>query len=117
MPCRRRAWDTRPGRGGRHRSQAALVPPRGSAGPHQLARPNWEYAKASAGARAGRGSHIVNTVASPVIGALTAVMIIGAVRGLPNKEEREAAEGAALPGSSAHAAGRPLTGPAWRGLT
>jgi aquaporin Z len=36
-------------------------------------------------------------VAGPVIGAVIAVMIIGAVRGLPDKEEREAAEGGALP--------------------
>jgi aquaporin Z len=36
-------------------------------------------------------------VAGPVIGAAIAVMIIGAVRGLPDKEEREAAEGGALP--------------------
>ena len=32
-----------------------------------------------------------------LIGAAIAVMIIGAVRGLPNKEEREAAEGGDLP--------------------
>jgi aquaporin Z len=36
-------------------------------------------------------------VAGPVIGAAIAVMIIGLVRGLPDKEEREAAEGGALP--------------------
>jgi aquaporin Z len=36
-------------------------------------------------------------IAGPVIGALVAVAIIGAVRGLPNKEEREAAQGGALP--------------------
>jgi aquaporin Z len=36
-------------------------------------------------------------IAGPVIGAAVAVMIIGAVRGLPDKEEREAAEGGALP--------------------
>ena len=36
-------------------------------------------------------------VAGPVIGAAIAVAIIQAVRGLPNKEEREAAEGGALP--------------------
>jgi len=36
-------------------------------------------------------------VAGPVAGAAIAVMIIGAVRGLPNKDEREAAEGGALP--------------------
>jgi aquaporin Z len=33
----------------------------------------------------------------PVIGAAIAVMIIGLVRGLPDKDEREAAEGGALP--------------------
>jgi hypothetical protein len=32
-----------------------------------------------------------------VIGAAIAVAIIGAVRGLPDKEEREAAQGGALP--------------------
>jgi aquaporin Z len=36
-------------------------------------------------------------VAGPVLGAAIAVMIIGAVRGLPSKDEREAAEGGALP--------------------
>ena len=36
-------------------------------------------------------------IAGPVIGAAIAVMIINAVRGLPNKDEREAAEGGALP--------------------
>jgi aquaporin Z len=36
-------------------------------------------------------------VAGPVIGAAVAVMIIGLVRGLPDKEEREAAEGGDLP--------------------
>jgi aquaporin Z len=36
-------------------------------------------------------------VAGPVIGAAIAVAIIGAVRGLPRKEEREAAEGGGLP--------------------
>ena len=36
-------------------------------------------------------------VAGPVIGAAIAVMVIGLVRGLPDKEEREAAEGGALP--------------------
>jgi aquaporin Z len=36
-------------------------------------------------------------VAGPVIGAAIAVAIIGAVRGLPRKEEREAAEGGDLP--------------------
>lgn len=36
-------------------------------------------------------------VAGPVIGAAIAVAIIGMVRGLPVKEEREAAEGGALP--------------------
>ena len=36
-------------------------------------------------------------IAGPVIGATIAVMIIQAVRGLPDKEERAAAEGGALP--------------------
>jgi aquaporin Z len=36
-------------------------------------------------------------IAGPVIGAAIAVMIIGLVRGLPDKEEREAAEGGDLP--------------------
>jgi len=36
-------------------------------------------------------------IAGPVIGAAIAVIVIGVVRGLPNKEEREAAEGGALP--------------------
>ena len=36
-------------------------------------------------------------IAGPVIGAAIAVMIIGAVRGLPDKEERDAAQGGALP--------------------
>src|SRR6266566_883391 len=36
-------------------------------------------------------------IAGPVIGAAIAVLIIGLVRGLPDKEEREAAEGGALP--------------------
>ena len=36
-------------------------------------------------------------VAGPVIGAAIAVMIIGLVRGLPDKEERAAAEGGDLP--------------------
>ncbi len=35
-------------------------------------------------------------IAGPVIGAAIAVAIIGAVRGLPDKEEREAAQGGAL---------------------
>jgi len=39
----------------------------------------------------------------PVIGATIAVAIIGAVRGLPDKEEREAAQGGALPMSGAPA--------------
>jgi aquaporin Z len=34
---------------------------------------------------------------APLIGAAIAVMLIGLVRGLPDKEEREAAEGGALP--------------------
>jgi hypothetical protein len=33
----------------------------------------------------------------PVAGALIAVMLIGLVRGTPDNEEREAAEGGALP--------------------
>ena len=36
-------------------------------------------------------------IAGPLIGALIAVMIIGMVRGLPNKDERDAAQGGALP--------------------
>jgi aquaporin Z len=36
-------------------------------------------------------------IVGPVIGAAIAVIIIGLVRGLPNKEERAAAEGDALP--------------------
>ncbi|HTS95711.1 MAG TPA: aquaporin [Streptosporangiaceae bacterium] len=36
-------------------------------------------------------------IAGPIIGAAIAVMIINAVRGLPDKDEREAAEGGALP--------------------
>ena len=36
-------------------------------------------------------------IAGPVIGAGIAVMIIGLARGLPDKDEREAAEGGALP--------------------
>jgi len=36
-------------------------------------------------------------IAGPVLGAAIAVAIITAVRGLPNKEEREAAQGGALP--------------------
>jgi aquaporin Z len=36
-------------------------------------------------------------VAGPLLGAAIGVMIIGLVRGLPDKEEREAAEGGALP--------------------
>ena len=36
-------------------------------------------------------------IAGPVIGAAIAVAIIGMVRGLPDKEEREAAQGGALP--------------------
>ena len=41
------------------------------------------------------------TIAGPVIGAAIAVMIIGTVRGLPNKEERDAAQGGALPVTAA----------------
>jgi len=36
-------------------------------------------------------------IAGPLIGAGIAVMIIGLVRGLPNKDERDAAQGGALP--------------------
>jgi aquaporin Z len=36
-------------------------------------------------------------IAGPVIGAAVAVMIIGLVRGLPNKDEIDAAQGGALP--------------------
>jgi len=36
-------------------------------------------------------------VLGPVIGATIAVIVIGAVRGLPDKQEREAAQGGALP--------------------
>ncbi len=36
-------------------------------------------------------------ILGPVVGALIAVAIIGAVRGLPDKQEREAAQGGALP--------------------
>jgi len=43
-------------------------------------------------------------IAGPVIGAAIAVMIIGAVRGLPDKEERDAAQGGALPVTAAPAA-------------
>jgi aquaporin Z len=42
-------------------------------------------------------------ILGPVIGAAIAVMIIGAVRGLPDKEERDAAQGGALPVTSAPA--------------
>ena len=49
-------------------------------------------------------------VAGPSDEALTAMMIIGVVRGLPDKEEREAAEGAALPVSSAQALGTATDG-------
>ena len=38
-----------------------------------------------------------------MIGAAIAVTIIGAVRGLPDKEEREAAQGGALPVTAAPA--------------
>jgi aquaporin Z len=44
-------------------------------------------------------------VLGPVIGAAIAVMIIGLVRGLPDKEERAAAEGGALPMSQPDGAG------------
>ena len=36
-------------------------------------------------------------VVGPVVGASIAVLLIGLVRGLPDKEERGAAEGDALP--------------------
>jgi aquaporin Z len=36
-------------------------------------------------------------IVGPVVGAALAVLLIGLVRGLPNKDEREAAEGGALP--------------------
>ena len=36
-------------------------------------------------------------VFGPAIGACIAVMLIGLVRGMPDKEERQAAEGGALP--------------------
>jgi len=36
-------------------------------------------------------------ILGPVIGAAIAVVIITAVRGVPDKEEREAAQGGALP--------------------
>ena len=36
-------------------------------------------------------------VVGPVVGAVIAVLLVGLVRGLPTKEEREAAEGGALP--------------------
>ena len=36
-------------------------------------------------------------ILGPVLGALIAVAIIGLVRGLPDKQEREAAQGGALP--------------------
>jgi aquaporin Z len=36
-------------------------------------------------------------IVGPVVGAAVAVLLISLVRGLPNKEEREAAEGGALP--------------------
>jgi len=41
-------------------------------------------------------------IAGPMIGALIAVGIIQLVRGLPNKDEREAAQGAAVPGLRGH---------------
>jgi len=42
-------------------------------------------------------------IAGPVIGAAIAVAIIAAVRGLPDKEERDAAQGGALPVAAAPA--------------
>jgi hypothetical protein len=47
-------------------------------------------------------------IAGPVIGAAIAVAIIGAVRGLPDKEERDAAQGGALPIRGTPFPGRPL---------
>ncbi len=47
-------------------------------------------------------------IAGPVIGAAIAVMVIGAVRGLPNKEERDAAQGGALPVCRRPRPGQPL---------
>jgi aquaporin Z len=43
-------------------------------------------------------------IAGPVIGAAIAVMVIGLVRGLPDRSEREAAEGGALPITGADSA-------------
>jgi aquaporin Z len=48
-------------------------------------------------------------IAGPVIGALIAVMIITAVRGVPVKEEWEAAEGGALPIFGRMSRGRPVS--------
>ena len=58
------------------------------------------------------GADIVSTdytgwwvyIAGPVIGAAIAVVIIGLVRGLPDRSEREAAEGGALPMTGADGA-------------
>jgi aquaporin Z len=36
-------------------------------------------------------------IVGPVVGALLAVLLIGLVRGTPDSDEREAAEGGALP--------------------
>src|SRR5450631_534504 len=47
-------------------------------------------------------------IAGPAIGAAIAVAIIGAVRGLPDKEERDAAQGGALPITAGPRPGRPL---------
>jgi aquaporin Z len=47
------------------------------------------------------------SIAGPVIGAAIAVAIIAAVRGLPDKEEREAAQGGALPVRDAPRDGQP----------
>src|SRR5512140_2960980 len=46
-------------------------------------------------------------ILGPVIGAAIAVAIIGAVRGLPDKEERDAAQGGALPIRGASQDGHP----------
>ena len=49
------------------------------------------------------GGPISRTAAVIAPGAAIAVMIIGAVRGLPDKEERDAAQGGALPVTAAPA--------------
>jgi aquaporin Z len=50
-------------------------------------------------------------IAGPVIGAAIAVAIIGTVRGLPDKQEREAAQGGALPVLGSPKAPRPREAP------